>query len=279
LPISPRDRRCPAFSPSLAALLAAIPAAILAVPARADSDAGQQIILPIPQAILLETELDTAGEPAPKVTPDENAAVTFEPDLTKAAIRTAASHSHPRARRTVPVDIIRSGLSARGQTTGSLPERAVGLRLGADIFSVTTRVVAPSGQETGRDARIDWRLARPLDRSRLGWIWTVSAQGGAGLAASTEQGANLLVGYRHAIFEHLTMTSQVTVSGNYVFAPDGGPSSSLVPEVKLSANLTPLADLPWETALDIALARKVPVAASEFETRGSAMLRLKYSLQ
>jgi hypothetical protein len=264
------------------ALLRAILLATLAAgsaTAHAETGPDYTLALPIPQAILSELDLDAPAEPAPAVTPEENAAVTFEPDLTRAAIRTAASHTHPRARRPVPIDIIRSGLSARAQTTGSLPERAVGLRLGADIFSVTTRVVAPSGQEYGRDARIDWRLARPIDRTGAGWIWTVSAQGGAGFAAHTEQGANVLVGYRHEFFEHLTLTSQVTMAGNYVFAPDGGLSSSFIPEVKLSANLTPLARLPWETELDLALARKVPLAASEFETRGSAMLRLKYILQ
>lgn len=257
-------------------VLAALLAAPLAV--RAETGEDTQRAMPIPRAILSELELDEPAQPGPTVTEEASAAVTFEPDLTRAAIRTAASHTRLRARRPIPVDVIRNGLSARS-TTGSLPERAVGFKLGADIFSVTTRVVAPSGQYTGRDARIDWRLARPIDRTGAGWIWTVSAQGGAGFAANTEQGANVLVGYRHEFFEHLTLTSQVTMAGNYVFAPDGGLSSSFIPEVKLSANLTPLAKLPWETELDLALARKVPLAASDFETNGTAMLRLKYSLQ
>ena len=52
----------------------------------------------------------------------------------------------------------------------------------------------------------------------------------------------------------------------------------IVPEVKLSANLAALADLPWEASLDVALARQMPLVASDFETRGTAMLRLKYNL-
>lgn len=272
-----RDLHRTHSAPIHAGILATLLAAPISV--RADTDPDYARALPIPPAILSDFELDEAAQPGPSATPEASAAVTFEPDLTKAAIRAAASHTRLRARRPIPVDIIRSGLSSRSSTTGSLPERAVGFKLGADIFSVTTRVVAPSGQETGRDARIDWRLARPLDSVGTGWIWTIAAQGGAGFAANTEQGANLLVGYRHKFFEHLTMTSQVTMAGNYVFAPGGGPNSSFAPEVKLTANLTPLADLPWETALDVALARKVPLVASDFETRGTAMLRLKYSLQ
>ena len=37
-----------------------------------------------------------------------------------------------------------------------------------------------------------------------------------------------------------------------------------------------LADLPWQTSFDVTLARKVPLVASDFETRGQAMLSLKY---
>jgi hypothetical protein len=246
--------------------------------ARAEDGLRYETALPIPRSMLAEAEPGDASASNAAGNASDGNAVMFEPDLTKAAIRTAASNSHVRARLPVPVDIIRNGFSARSSAMGAQPERSVGFKLGADIFSVTTRVVAPSGQEQGRDARIDWRLARPIANTGTGVIWTVSTQGGSGIAARPEQSANLLVGYRHQLFEHLTLTSQVTMAGNYVFAPDGGPHSTFVPEVKLSANLAKLADLPWETTFDVTLARQVPLVASAFETRGTAMLRLKYGL-
>jgi hypothetical protein len=46
--------------------------------------------------------------------------------------------------------------------------------------------------------------------------------------------------------------------------------------MKLSVDLAKLADLPWQTSFDVTLARKVPLVASDFETRGQAMLSLKY---
>jgi hypothetical protein len=259
---------------------AGIMAALLGIAgvARAEDGSRYETALPIPKPILSEAEFGDVSAPNPAGHVSDGTAVMFEPDLTRAAIRTAASNTHVRARLPVPVDIIRNGFSARSSIAGAQPERSVGFKLGADIFSVTTRVVTPSGQEQGRDARIDWRLARPIANTGTGVIWTVSTQGGSGVATRPEQSANLLVGYRHQLFEHLTLTSQVTMGGNYVFAPGGGPHSTFVPEVKLSANLAKLADLPWEAAFDLALARQVPLVASDFETRGTAMLRLKYGL-
>ena len=248
-------------------------------PSHANESLPYRARFPIPQSILSQEDAlgdETAPEPAATGADDDDA-VVFEPDLTKAAIRTASSQA--RAQRPVPLNIIRNGFSTRGSTTGALPERSVGLKLGADIFSVTTRVIAPPGAEQGRDARIDWRLARPVANADAGFIWSVSAEGGTGLAARPEQNANLLVGYRHQIMEHLTVTSQVAMGGGYVFAPDGGARSELVPEVKMTANLGTFAKLPMDAALDVTLSRKVPLVASAFETRGSAMLRFKYTLE
>jgi len=248
-------------------------------PARANESLPYRARFPVPQSILSQDEAigdDIASVPA-EAGADDDDAVVFEPDLTRAAIRTASSHN-ARARRPVPINIIRNGFSTRSTASGASPERAVGLKLGADIFSVTTRVIAPPGVEHGRDARIDWRLARPIEAGP-GFIWTVSAEGGSGLAARPTQNASVLVGYREQIMEHLTVTSQVAMGGSYVFAPDGATQSELVPELKMTANLGTFAKLPLDAELDVTLARRVPLVASTFETRGSAMLRFKYTLE
>ncbi|MDR6872850.1 hypothetical protein J2Y55_003869 [Bosea sp. BE125] len=231
--------------------------------------------IPIPRPAL---EFEAPGDAPGQGKQDSANDALLEPDLTGLAAQIAASNAHGQARAPIPVDIIRKGFAARSTMAGALPERSVGFKLGADIFSVSTRLTAPPGDERGRDARIDWRLARPIANAGPGFIWTISTGGGSGVLGNPEQNANLLVGYRHQLFEHLTMTSQLSMAGNYVFAPGDGPHSSLVPEVKLSANLAALADLPWEASLDVALARQMPLVASDFETRGTAMLRLKYTL-
>ena len=247
-------------------------------PAPANESLPYRARFPVPQSILSQDEAlgDDIVSVSVEAGADDDDAVVFEPDLTRAAIRAASAHA--RAQRPVPIDIIRNGFSAR-TTTGAPPERAVGLKLGADIFSVTTRVITPAGAEQGRDARIDWRLARPIANTGPGFIWSVSTEGGTGIAARPEQNANLLVGYRHQLMEHITVTSQVAMGGGYVFAPDGGVRSEFVPEVKLTANLGAFAHLPLDAALDVTLARKMPLVASDFETRGTAMLRFKYSLE
>jgi hypothetical protein len=235
--------------------------------------------IPIPRPALdFEAPGDALDQGRRNSTSDASAAL-LEPDLTGLAAQTATSNVHGQARAPIPVDIIRKGFAARSTMAGALPERSVGFKLGADILSVSTRLTAPGADERGRDARIDWRLARPIANAGPGFIWTISTGGGSGVLSNPEQSANLLVGYRHQLFEHLTMTSQLGVGGNYVFAPGDGPHSTLVPEVKLSANLAALADLPWQASLDIALARQMPLVASDFETRGTAMLRLQYQLK
>ncbi|CAN7159767.1 hypothetical protein LJR009_000144 [Bosea sp. LjRoot9] len=253
-------------------------ALIIAGAARAQDGLPYSPRIPIPKPALdFEAPGDALGQGKQDSASDAKAAL-LEPDLTGLAAQIAASNAHGQARAPIPVDIIRKGFAARSTMAGALPERSVGFKLGADIFSVSTRLTAPGGDERGRDARIDWRLARPIANAGPGFIWTISTGGGSGVLGNPEQNANLLVGYRHQLFEHLTMTSQLSMGGNYVFAPGDGPHSSLVPEVKLSANLAALADLPWEASLDVALARQMPLVASDFETRGTAMLRLKYTL-
>ena len=100
--------------------------------------------------------------------------------------------------------------------------------------------------------------------------------GGSALYGNPEQIGEALIGYRQELIPHLTLTSQLTMGGTYVFAPGDGIHTAMTPEMKLSVDLARLADLPWQTSFDVTLARKVPLVASDFETRGRAMLSLKY---
>jgi hypothetical protein len=81
------------------------------------------------------------------------------------------------------------------------------------------------------------------------------------------------------VLPNLTLTSQLGVNGNYVFAPGDGLHSALTPEVKLTVDLAKAADLPWQASLDLGLARKLPLVASDYQTSGTAMLSMKYKLQ
>jgi hypothetical protein len=81
------------------------------------------------------------------------------------------------------------------------------------------------------------------------------------------------------LLPHLTLTSQLGVNGNYVFSPTGGLHTSLTPEVKITVDLGKAADLPWQASVDLGLARKLPLVASDYQTTGTAMFSLKYELK
>lgn len=247
--------------------------------ARANDDGAYSLRFPIPKPILTHEEPEDTVEPQAQEAQDDLDALPFDPALSGRANWPAAPKANRQLRREVPISVIRQGFSTLRGPAGSTPERSVGLQLGADTFSISTKLIAPPGREQVGDARIDWRLARPIANKGPGFIWTISTGGGSSTAGKPEQNANLLVGFRHQLLQHLTMSSQLSMAGGYVFAPDGGPHSTLVPEVKLSADLAALADLSWEASLDLALARQMPLVASQFETRGTALLRLKYSLE
>lgn len=246
--------------------------------AKANDDGAYSPRFPIPKPILTHEVPDDAVEPQAQEAQDDLDAVPFDPALSARANWPATPKANRQLPREIPLSVIRQGFSTRGPT-GSAPERSVGLQLGADTFSISTKLIAPPGHEQVGDARIDWKLARPVANKGPGFIWTISTGGGSSTAGKPEQNASLLVGFRHQLFQYLTMSSQLSMAGSYVFAPDGGPHSTLVPEVKLSADLAALANLSWEASLDLALARQMPLVASQYETRGTALLRLKYSLE
>lgn len=232
--------------------------------------------LPIPRAALQDPD---AAEMEAAVTADSSSdAVLFNPALAALGRANANSGAHLRARAPIPVDIIRNGFAARQDTMSAAQDRSVGFKLGQDVFSLSTTLSAPASAGATRDARLNWRLAQPIGTGP-GFIWGVATGGGGSLYGNPEQIGEALIGYRQELLPHLTLTSQLAMAGNYVFAAGDGLHTALTPEMKLSIDLAKLADLPWQTSFDVTLARKLPLVASDYETRGQAMLSLKYKLQ
>lgn len=227
--------------------------------------------LPIPRGALIDPDADAV----PASTASEPDAIVFDPGLAALGRAAATSGAHLRARAPIPVDIIRKGFAARQTMTSTEQDRSVGFKLGQDIFSLSTTLSDPASTGATRNAELRWRLAQPAAAGN-GFIWGLATGGGSALYSSPEQIGEALIGYRQELFPYLTLTSQLAMAGNYVFAPGDGLHSALTPEMKLSVDLAKLADLPWQTSFDVTLARKVPLVASDFETRGRAMLSLKY---
>ena len=226
--------------------------------------------LPIPRGALIDPDADEM----PALAASEPDAIVFDPALA-ALGRAAASGAHLRARAPIPVDIIRKGFAARQHTMSTTPDRSVGFKLDRGAFSLSTTLSDPASIGATRNAELRWRLAQPAGAGK-GFIWGLATGGGSSLYGNPEQIGEALIGYRQELFPHLTLTSQLTMGGTYVFAPGDGIHTAMTPEMKLSVDLAKLADLPWQTSFDVTLARKVPLVASDFETRVQAMLSLKY---
>lgn len=248
-------------------------------PAKPPRPASQQQTpppLPIPRgALQYPAAEDSAGAAAAAANgPD---ALLFDPSLAAIGRAAAASGAHLRARAPIPVDIIREGFAARANTAGPAPDRSVGFKLSRDGLLLRTTVSQPANASQAQDSRWDWRLARPV-ASGTGFIWSLSTGGNATAAGQPEQTGDALIGYRQRLLEHLMLTSQLGMTGNYAFE-DRGFHSAVTPEVKLSVDLAKAADLPWQTSLDVSLARQLPLTATDFETRGTALLSFRYKLQ
>lgn len=260
----------PGLPPASILLAAALAPALASTPSPAEDAAPAP--LPIPRGALSDPAEETPAAAAAASDPD---AVVFDPALAALGRAAAASGAHLRARAPIPVDIIRKGFAARQGMTSAAGDRSVGFKLGQDVFSLSTTLSDPASVGAARNAELRWRLAQPASAGK-GFIWGVATGGGGSLHGHPEQTGEALIGYRHDLFPHLTLTSQLTMGGNYVFAPGDGLHTALTPEMKLSVDLAKLADLPWQTSFDLTLARKVPLVASDFETNGRAMLSLKY---
>lgn len=267
LRLSPADLLPAGLLPALALIALAGPAA-----AQPSADFAQ---LPIPHGALLDpdaVEMPAGAEPA------EASAVVFDPSLAAIGRAAASSGGHMRARAPIPVDIIRNGFASRDGVAMVEQDRSVGFKLGQEVFSLSTTLTSPATPGASRNASLGWRLAQPVS-SGSGVIWGVSTSGTSAVGASPEQSGDALIGYRRQVLPHLTLTSQLSMNGAYVFAPGDGLHSALTPEVKLTVDLAKAADLPWQASLDLALARKLPLVASDYETSGTAMLSMKYKLQ
>ncbi|WP_336811511.1 hypothetical protein [Bosea sp. MMO-172] len=227
--------------------------------------------LPIPRGALIDPDADEM----PALAASDPDAIVFDPGLAALGRAAASSGAHLRARAPIPVDIIRKGFAARQNMMSAAQDRSVGFKLGQDIFSLSTTLSDPDSASATRNAELRWRLAQPA-RPGKGFIWGLATGGGSALYGNPEQTGEALIGYRQELLPHLTLTSQLTMGGYYVFAPGDGFHTAMTPEMKLSVDLAKLADLPWQTSFDVTLARKVPLVASDFETRGRAMLSLKY---
>ena len=227
--------------------------------------------LPIPRGALIDPDADEM----PALAASDPDAIVLDPGLAALGRAAASSGAHLRARAPIPVDIIRKGFAARQNMMSAAQDRSVGFKLGQDVFSLSTTLSDPDSANATRNAELRWRLAQPVGPGK-GFIWGLATGGGSALYGNPEQNGEALIGYRQELLPHLTLTSQLTMGGYYVFAPGDRFHTAMTPEMKLSVDLAKLADLPWQTSFDVTLARKVPLVASDFETRGRAMLSLKY---
>lgn len=257
------------LAPAMLLLAATLSPALASTPLTAEEQPAMP--LPIPRGALIDPDADEM----PALAASEPDAIVFDPGLAALGRAAASSGAHLRARAPIPVAIIRKGFAARQNTMSAAQDRSVGFKLGQDIFSLSTTLSDPASTGATRNAELRWRLAQPVGAGK-GFIWGLATGGGSALYGNPEQIGEALIGYRQELFPHLTLTSQLTMGGTYVFAPGDGIHTAMTPEMKLSVDLARLADLPWQTSFDVTLARKVPLVASDFETRGRAMLSLKY---
>jgi hypothetical protein len=171
---------------------------------------------------------------------------------------------------------IRRGFSA---SSVGPPERAVGLKLGPDRFSLATSFVTGAGAWQSTDTRFDWALARRPTDNETGLRWGLATGGDVGIAGSASQNASATLGYRQRLLDNVTLTSEIALASTYAFAAQNMPAATVTPQMQVLADLTgPMAG-PWRTVLDVKLSRQVPLAGSEFQSNASAMLRLKYQLK
>lgn len=257
------------LAPAMLLLAATLNPALASTPLTAEEQPAMP--LPIPRGALIDPDADEL----PALAASEPDAIVFDPGLAALGRAAASSGAHLRARAPIPVDIIRKGFAARQNTMSADQDRSVGFKLDRGAFSLSSTLSDPASVGATRNAELRWRLAQPVGAGK-GFIWGLATGGGSALYGNPEQTGEALIGYRQELFPHLTLTSQLTMGGTYVFAPGDGVHTAMTPEMKLSVDLARLADLPWQTSFDVTLARKVPLVASDFETRGRAMLSLKY---
>lgn len=224
---------------------------------------------PMPSAISWETPTD--------------AALAFPsfaaPEIDRSAAFQARAERSGLTRPALEATTIRRGFTGRSEGPPAATERAVGLKLGPDRFSLATSFISGAGTWQSTDTRFDWALARRPADDETGLRWGAAAGGDVGMAGAASQNANVALGYRQRLLDNVTLTSEIALASTYAFASQNRPEATITPQVQVLADLTgPMAG-PWRTVLDVKLGRQVPVAGSEFQTSGQAMLRLKYQLK
>ena len=236
--------------------------------------------IPIPRGALTElAEPGVQPELASLPGSDPEPAETMQaPAFDPSAVATGRRGTGLHPTTLVPVGVIRNGFATRDGIAPANQPRTVGVKLGQDVFSVSTTLSGPADSSGSRQASLGWHWAQPVS-SGTGLIWGVSTGGTSTLGAAPEQNGDAVIGYRRTLLPHVTLTSQLGVNGQYVFGPGESFHSALVPQVKLSVDLAKAAELPWQASVDLGLARKLPLIASEHQTTGTAMLSLKYKLQ
>jgi hypothetical protein len=177
------------------------------------------------------------------------------------------------ARPPIAASAIRRGLGAAARPG---TEGAVGFTVRPSHLSLSTALVSGDGSWRADATRFDWSLARARDGSQDGLDWEAATGGGLGFAGSGEQRASATLGYRHHLFDHVTLISQVALATRYEFAADNLAEANLVPELRVVADLTQPMATPWKTVIDVKLGRRIPLSGTGFETTGSAMLRLDW---
>lgn len=198
------------------------------------------------------------------------------PHIDRSAVFQTRAERNGLARPELEATPIRRGFS--GGPVGP-PERAVGLKLGPDRFSLATSVVSGTGAWQSTDTHFDWTLARRPADNKTGLRWGVATGGEIGVAGAANQNANATLGYRQRLLDNVTLTSEIALASTYAFAAQNMPAATVTPQMQVLADLTgPMAG-PWRTVLDVKLSRQVPLAGSEFQSNASAMLRLKYQLK
>jgi hypothetical protein len=238
---------------------------------------------------------ETAKKPAParyafdalsdevtwEAAPDPVLAVPIfvSPRLDRNAAYQARAERNGLIRPPVKTTIIRQGLSTTARGLAPATERAVGIKLEPDRFALATSFVTGNGAWQAADTRFDWALSRNLPADALGLVWDANTGGGIGFSGTAEQRAGAALGFRTRLFDHVTLTSQVAFASSYAFAADNLFAATVTPQLQVLADLSQPMASPWKTVLDVKLSRQVPLAASEFDTSASAMLRLNYTLR
>lgn len=201
------------------------------------------------------------------------------PHIDRSAAFQLRSERAGLARPELEATTIRRGFSATAGGPPAAVERAVGVKLGPDRFSLATSFITGAGAWQSSDTRFDWALARKPADNKTGLRWGLATGGDVGMAGAANQNASATLGYRQRLLDNVTLTSEIALASTYAFAARNMPETTVTPQMQVLADLTGPMSGPWRTVLDVKLSRQVPLAGSEFQSNASAMLRLKYQLK